>query len=151
MTEIEATPPTPVHHPRWNPSADFETWLQHARERAPWPDTWTAFNDVDFTPPADIEETDTVWSIEIELPGMKKKDIDIEARGRTVVISGERKEKKREGVLRQRRRVTGSFRYEVTLPAAFDADAIEAHLEDGELTVTVPKQSHEKPHKVKIA
>ena len=48
------------------------------------------------------------------------------------------------------RRVTGSFRYEVTLPGEFDIDAITADLTDGVLMITLPKAEHEAPKKVKI-
>ncbi len=135
----------------WDPFAELEALTQRlAQRRSPWATPWTAFEGIDFTPLADIEESDTAWTIEVELAGVRKKDIEIETHGRTVVITGERKEKARDGVVRQRRRVTGSFRYEVALPGAFDADRIEAVLDNGELTVTVPKQANERPRKVKI-
>lgn len=66
------------------------------------------------------------------------------------MIAGERKEMERTGVLRQRRRISGKFRYEVPLPGAFDADAIDATLDNGVLTVTVAKEAKEQPHKVKV-
>lgn len=116
----------------------------------PWLSLWKGFDGTDFTPLADIEESDTAWTVEVELPGVKKKDITMESRGRTIVVSGERTEKEREGVLRQGDRVSGRFRYGVTLPGGFDAEAIEARLDDGELLVTVPKMPQEQPHKMKI-
>ncbi len=156
MTDIavkEAKPPAPSVSTSWDPYAEIEAWARRLGLRPTmelWPNLMSAFDGVDFTPLADIEETDTGWTIEVELPGIKKKDIEVETQGRTIVIHGERKEKEREGVLRQRRRVTGSFRYEVTLGSEFDANAITADLNDGELTVTVPKAVHAQPHKIKI-
>jgi HSP20 family molecular chaperone IbpA len=140
--------------PGWDPFSELEAWTRSlGRPMAPalrWPNLLSAFDGVDFTPLADVEETDAGWTIEVELPGVKKKDIEVETTGRSVIISGERAHKEREGVLRQRRRVDGTFRYEVTLGADFDPGAITARLANGELTVTVPKAEDEKPRKIKI-
>lgn len=150
VKEAEATEVVPST-PSWDPFTELESLARRFGQRPMrWPNLLSAFDGVDFTPLADIEETDDSWKVEVELPGVKKKDIEVESHGRTVVISGERKEKERTGVLRQRRRVTGSFRYEVTLGADFDADAIVANLNDGELVITVPKAEQDQPRKIKI-
>ncbi len=156
MTDVEvneASPAVPAGPPSgWDPFAELEAWARRVGHRPMmrWPGLLSPFDGIDFTPLADIEETDAAWTIEVELPGVKKKDVDVETHGRTVVITGERKEKERTGVLRQRRRVTGTFRYEVTLAGDFDADAISAKLADGELTFAVPKAEEDQPHKIKI-
>lgn len=157
MTDVEvkeAAPGVPpAGHSLWEPFAKFDSWARRLGQRpfmTRFPSLLSAFEGIDFTPLADIEETDDAWKVEVELPGVKKKDIDVEAHGRTLVISGDRKDKERDGVLRQRRRVTGTFRYEVTLGAEIDAGAIAANLVDGELTVTVPRAEAEQPHRVKI-
>jgi len=60
-----------------------------------WPYLLSAFDGIDFTPLADVEESDTAWTIEVELPGVDTKGVEVETHGRTVVICGERKEKER--------------------------------------------------------
>lgn len=136
----------------WDPFGELENLFSRlAPRRFGWPALWNEIDGIDFTPAADIEETDNDWRIEIELPGVKKDDIEVEAHGRTIVISGERKDKERSGVMRQRRRVTGTFRYEVTLPGEFDVDAIVASLDDGELSVSIPKAEAEQTRKVAIS
>jgi HSP20 family protein len=94
-----------------------------------------------FTPMADVEETADAYLLEVELPGVKKKEIDIEIDGRRLVISGERPEHERSGWLRRRTRSWGRFRYEVVLGADVDEDGVEATLQDGVLRVRVPKSS----------
>lgn len=157
MTDVEvkeAAPAVPeAPSPGWDPFAELEAWARRLGHRPAimrWPSLLSAFDGIDFTPLADIEETDTAWTIGVELPGVKKKDVDVQTHGHAIVISGERKEKERTGVLRQQRRVTGSFRYEVTLGSDFVADAITANLANGELTITVPKAEQDQPHKIKI-
>ncbi len=153
MTDIEQVQEQqPRLDPRIrNPFTEMEAWTNRiGTQPTLFRPEWPMIDGVDFTPIADIEETDTAWTVEVELPGVKKKDLTVETHGRTVVITGERKEKEREGVLRQRRRAMGSFRYEVTLPRDIDVDGIDASLDHGELVVTIPKQSHQQPRKVKI-
>ena len=92
-----------------------------------------------FSPLADIEETDTAFTVELELAGVDKKDITIEVTGRRLMVTGDRKERERTGVMRERNRSVGHFRYEVILPGDVNIEAVEAHLTDGVLFVTAPK------------
>jgi HSP20 family protein len=103
-----------------------------------------------FTPLADIEETDDAFEIEVELPGVKKRDVDVSVVGRRVTISGERVDKERVGVLRRRTRGVGRFRYEVTLPNDLDEDGVKASLKDGVLTVRVPKATSETRRRIEV-
>jgi HSP20 family protein len=78
--------------------------------------------------------------VEIELAGVKRDDIDVSLDGRQLIVTGERKEKERVGILRRRTRVRGSSGYEVTLPNC-DVDAeVTANYSDGVLTVRVPSR-----------
>ena|SRR5581483_4154709 len=113
-----------------------------------WPRLWTG--DGPFTPLADIEETDDAWVVDVELPGVTKSDVGVELHGRSLVVTGERKEKERDGVLRRKTRVTGHFRYEVTFPGDVEGDAVTATLDDGELHVRVPKATVETPRRITV-
>lgn len=105
---------------------------------------------VAWTPLADVTESDDGFRIEIELPGVKSKDIDIEANGQELVVTGEIKEKERKGVLRRSTRRTGSFEYRLRLPGEVDTDKINAQMSDGVLSITVPKAEVAKPRHVEI-
>ena len=157
MSEVEVNKPTPAPQPAppatWDPFAELDAWTRRLGQRpflSRMPHLLSAFDGVDFTPLADIEETDNGWTVEVELPSVDKKDIEVETRGRTIIISGERKKKERTGVIRKQQRVTGTFRYEVTLSADIDADGITAQLDDGELTVNVPRAEADQPRKITI-
>ncbi|MGW3247965.1 Hsp20/alpha crystallin family protein [Streptomyces sp. NPDC001070] len=92
-----------------------------------------------WSPLADMHETDDAYVIEAELPGIKCEDIDVEVDDQEVRITGEYKEREREGVLRRSTRRTGHFEYRALLPSGVNAEQVKAQLSDGVLTVTVPK------------
>ncbi len=104
-----------------------------------------------WAPLADVEETEDGYSVEIELPGVKRDDIDIQLSDRQLTVSGEIKEKERTGILRRRTRRVGEFHYSVTLPAEVDAEKVSAHLDEGVLTVRVPKPEQAKPRRIEIS
>jgi HSP20 family protein len=103
-----------------------------------------------FIPLVDIEETEDAWIVEAELPGVKPEDVNVEVRGSELAISGEIKEREREGILRRRTRKTGEFDYHITLPGDADAENIEAELRDGVLTVRIPKPEQERPRRIDV-
>jgi HSP20 family protein len=130
---------------RWSPFADLEReLLRNFSELFPMgPDG--------FVPDADMEETDDAYLVEVELPGVSKDDIDISLSGRRLTIDGERKEKERVGVLRRRARTVGRFHFEITLPGAVDENGVTASLDDGVLTVRVPKANNESPRRIQVS
>jgi HSP20 family protein len=103
-----------------------------------------------WVPLGDVEETDDAYVVDVELPGVDRDDIDIEVNGREVTVMGEIKEKERTGILRRRTRRVGEFQYAVTLPGDIDADNVSARLDNGVLTVRVPKSQRAKPRRVSI-
>ncbi len=113
---------------------------------------WAPFMNIEdsFVPLGDLEEQDDAYLLEVELPAVDKKDINIEVSNRRVAISGERREKERKGVLRHKTRLSGKFSYELTLPGEVDQDNIEANLKDGVLSVRIPKAAHTRPRRIEI-
>lgn len=113
------------------------------RQLSGYLDNWRDLPDLlgeGFTPLADVEEQDDAYLVEVELPGMRKDDVDIELSGGRLTVTGERKEKERVGVLRRRERTVGRFRYEVLLPREVNEDGVVADLEHGVLTVVSRRQ-----------
>jgi HSP20 family protein len=113
---------------------------------------WTALlaEAAAWTPPVDIEETDDAWLVEAELPGVDRKDIDIELVGNELAITGEIKERERAGILRRKTRRVGRFEFRVTLPDQVDQDKIEANVRDGVLTVRVPKAERAQRRRIEV-
>ena len=96
-------------------------------------------------PAAEVRETESAYSISLELPGVSRESIDVKATDRSLVISAERlaPEAPTEGseipapLLSEFRYGTWSrsFRF----PSGIDREGLEAHYRDGLLTVTAPK------------
>ena len=115
----------------------------------PWRGAGLGDGDI-WVPLVDIEETDDAWVVEAELPGVKRNDVNVEARDSEVVISGEIKERERKGIIRRRTRRTGQFEFRVTLPGQADAENIDASLDDGVLALRIPKPEQARPRRVDV-
>ena len=101
-----------------------------------------------FHPACDIDETESHYVMSVDLPGMSKKDINIEARENQLFISGERKSERKSNGASER--FYGKFHRVVTLPEGVDAERIEAQYQDGVLKVALPKLESAKPRQIKI-
>jgi HSP20 family protein len=141
-------------HPTW-PVTDVETLVEGMRRVLDQAYTdvtrWPAVRYGDmWTPAVDVEETDGAYVLEAELPGVHRKDVEIEIIGSELSISGEVKEKEPAGVVRRQARRTGRFSYQITLPEAVNADEIDASLREGVLKVTVPKSERAQRRKIEL-
>jgi len=104
----------------------------------------------EWAAPADIEETDDEYIVEIDMPSVKRDDITVELRANELVVSGEIKEKERNGVLRRRSRPVGQFEHVIALPGDVDPERVDASLNDGVLTVRVGKSRASRPRKIEV-
>ncbi len=104
-----------------------------------------------WSPALDLyQDKDNVVAV-VELPGMKKEDIEISLREGTLTIGGERKGQTSNGEKAERtERYIGKFRRSITLPTRVDADKISATYRDGILTVTLPKVDEAKPKQIEV-
>jgi HSP20 family protein len=103
-----------------------------------------------WLPAADVVETDSAYVIEVELPGVRREDVDVELNGDELVVTGEVKERKREGLFRRRTRRVGEFEFRITLPGYRRDGDIEASMAYGVLTVYVPKAESAKSSKITV-
>jgi HSP20 family protein len=95
-----------------------------------------------FTPRVNTREADDAYYIELDLPGIKKDDIEITTEDNVLTISGERKFKdeiKEEDYYKVESRY-GRFSRSFTLPEDIDISGISAKSEDGVLEVMIPKK-----------
>lgn len=94
-----------------------------------------------FAPNIDVYETDREIRMDVELPGMDEKDIDISLRNNILTISGKREneETEKEKSYYRHERSFGSFRRSIQLPEEVDDQRIEASYSKGILKVVLPK------------
>jgi HSP20 family protein len=105
-----------------------------------------------WAPPLDVHEDKDNFSIHVELPGMKREDIEVTLQNGALVISGERQEPKvQDGTeIHRQERYYGKFTRALTLPAAVSGEKVKAQYNDGILTVTLPKAEEAKPKSIKV-
>lgn len=141
---------------RWEPFASFENMFGRMPALLRWPrlpefDGETKF---EWSPSADISETEQEYLIRAELPAVKKEDVKVTFEDGMLTISGERKQKEEEKKERFHRLETfyGRFCRSFSLPENVDAGMIRAESKDGIVTIHVPKVKAEtkKPKEILI-
>lgn len=108
--------------------------------------------ETEWAPAVDVSETADKVVVKAELPGIDAKDIDISLSGDILTIKGEKKSEREEKKENYHlvERSYGSFSRSLRLPAAVDADKIEAGYKQGILTVTCPKKEEIKPKAIEV-
>ena len=103
-------------------------------------------------PLINLTEDHDAYYLRAELPGITAGELSIESTDNNIAISGERKipDAAQNARYHRREREAGRFSRMVALPGRINRDRIEARLNDGVLTVTVPKAEEEKPRKISI-
>ena len=96
----------------------------------------------------DVHETEDSYELDVDLPGFKKEDINIDIDKDCLTISAERKSEEKEdkgdnGFVR-RERYYGSFSRSFNIKG-IDTDGITAEYNDGVLTLTMPEKTPEVP------
>ena len=103
-------------------------------------------------PAVDVRETDSEYLMEVELPGLTEKDVEVKLDNTLLTISSNRDEKKEEKkngyVLRERR--AAKFSRSFVLPEAVDREKIAAEFKNGILHLAFPKVPAAKPKTIEI-
>ena len=105
-----------------------------------------------WIPRVDVNETDKEIILDVELPGIDKKDVKVEVKDNTLSISGERnQEKKTENAESCRvERHYGKFERTFALPDTVLTDNVSAKYKDGILILTLPKTEKAKPKEIAV-
>jgi HSP20 family protein len=103
-------------------------------------------------PLTNLSEDKDNYYVRAELAGVKGDELDIQITGNNLAISGERKIAAEEGGARyhRREREAGTFSRMIGLPGEVDSDKVDAKLENGILTVVVPKAEIAKPKQITV-
>jgi len=106
----------------------------------------------EWTPVADISETDQEYLIKAQLPEVKKEDVKVTLDNGIMTIAGERKYQKEQNDSNEIRIESfyGTFSRSFSLPENIDANGIRAETKDGVLRVKIPKIQAAAPKSVSI-
>ena len=105
-----------------------------------------------WSPALDLyQSNDNVVAV-LELPGMRKEDIEISLHDGMLTVTGERKRESNSNGEKAERteRYIGRFRRSIALPTRVDAGKVSATYRDGILTVTLPKAEEVKPKQIQV-
>lgn len=104
-----------------------------------------------WQPAVDIIETAQHYEIQLDLPGVKAEQVQVELEDNTLKISGEKVRPQNENeTYRYKERVTGNFARQFRLPEDTNLNAISARFDNGVLSLTIQKQEQAKPRKIEI-
>lgn len=139
---------------RWDPLREIDT-LQRRMNRLferMIPTDGGERGGLTFIPAAELEETDDAFKLKLEVPGIEKKDINVEVTPEAVSITGERRSEtttEREGYTRSEFRY-GKFQRVIPLPSTVQHDKVQAEYKDGILWLNLPKAESEKQKAFKV-
>jgi HSP20 family protein len=105
-----------------------------------------------FSPAFDVAETDDAYLFMADVPGLRDQDIDISVTGSRISINGRREQDQRQEGQNffHAERSYGQFTRTFTLPDGCRMDDVQANLDNGVLTVTVPKTPEVQARKVQV-
>lgn len=104
-----------------------------------------------YAPVCEIREEEKFFSISMDIPGIKKEDIDLQVKENELHVTGERKsESQSDKVLKSEKRY-GKFSRVFTLPQTVNTDGIEARFENGVLEIVLPKEEKTQARKITIS
>jgi HSP20 family protein len=138
---------------RWDPFAGFDTLFNRVTPNLP-----RLFMEeeggigVEFTPLADIGETEKEYLVRAELPGLKKEDVKVTMTNGFMTIEGERKREMEEKgeKLHRVERYYGRFVRNFALPENIVPETVRCECKDGVLTVHIPKTEHQRPREILV-
>jgi len=139
---------------QWNPLQDLmvlqdrmNRLFEDATQRRANTDAGDEFERADWTPAADIYETESGFSIAIDLPGVSRDAVEIDVDDNRLVVKGTRvvTESKHRS-----ERPRGKFLRTFSIPGSVDQGGIGADYKDGVLQIRLPKRQEQKAQKIAI-
>ncbi len=107
-----------------------------------------------WNPAVDIHETSNELRLDVELPGMREEDIQIEVENGMLTVRGEKSAERKEddeGRYHLVERTYGSFFRSFQLPQGVDEKQIQANFDSGVLQISIPKAALPQPRRIQIA
>jgi HSP20 family protein len=111
-----------------------------------------ATSTIAWLPSVDVREEQSRFVVQVDLPGVDSKDIEITAEKGVLTIKGQRRSeaKQTEAGYERVERVAGNFLRRFTLPETAQAEGITAKQANGVLEVSIPKQAEVQPKRIEV-
>lgn len=103
------------------------------------------------TPVASVVEDGDAYLLKVEMPGVNKEGLEISVENNELTITGQRSLAQIEGTLIHRESRTEDFRRVFELDPSIDTSKISARIDQGFLTLTLPKAEQVKPRKIAVS
>lgn len=129
------------------------TWNSHSEWDKELEKFFDAFTKTDYLAPAvEVFDEEQNYCISLDVPGIKKEDLEIEIKENQLHINGERKSNRggKDNVLKSERRY-GKFSRVFNLPKNINSDKIQARFENGILDIILPKEEKTEGKKILIS
>ena len=142
---------------QWNPLQDLmvlqdrmNRLFEDATQRRTQAGTTASdeFERADWTPPSDIYETESGYLIAMDLPGIKREELQIDIDENRLIVKGTREVA--ESRQHRTERPRGKFLRTFSVPASVEQSQIGAEYKDGVLQIRLPRRSEPKPKKIDI-
>lgn len=141
---------------QWNPLQDLmvlqdrmNRLFEDATQRRSQPsEAGDEFERADWTPAADIYETEAGFLIALDLPGIKRDALEIDIDDNRLIVKGTRVVDNAKS--RRSERPRGKFLRSFAVPASIDQGEISAEYKDGVLQVRLPKRAEQKAQKIEV-
>ena len=132
----------------WNdPFADVDQWFDRAFDMSRWPNLRNHLpnNSSQKSLRVDVYDDEDNYYVLSELPGVDKKDIEIQLENAVLTISGERKYRM------NNEESSSKFTRSITVADDINGNNVAAKLEEGLLKITLPKAEERKPKAITVS
>ena len=141
---------------QWNPLQDLmmlqdrmnRLFEDATQRRAQTGEVGDEFERADWSPAADIYDTEKGYLIVIDLPGINRDALQIDIDDSRLIVKGTRVVD--ESGSRRNERPRGKFLRSFTVPASVDQGNIGAEYKDGVLQIRLPKRAEQKAQKIEV-
>ena len=140
---------------QWNPLQDLmvlqdrmNRLFEEATQRRTQSGNEDEFERADWTPAADIYETETGFLIALDVPGIKRDALEIDMDDNRLIVKGVRLVD--DTKTRRSERPRGKFLRTFAVPASVDQAKIGAEYKDGVLQIRLPKRAEQKAQKIEV-
>ena len=110
-----------------------------------------AQNEQFVAPSASVVEAGDGYTLEVEMPGVNKEGLEISIENNELTVFGHRSLPAVEGTLIHRESRPENYRRTFELDPSIDANKISAKIDQGVVTLTLPKAEHIKPRKITVS